>query len=194
VKQLQYTPAGYWDRRYREGRTSGAGSEGDEGSYKAKYVSGFIRDHSVESVIDWGCGDGQVLDLVDLHGADYLGVDVSLTIVERMRAKFPQHEFVLNIPEIVEVPNELSLSLDVLFHLPDDNDYFTYLEQLFESAERFVMIYSTNYAGGLTARHVFRREFTPDIARMFGGWELKRTEQPLREGLASFFVYEKAQA
>jgi hypothetical protein len=54
-----------------------------------------------------------------------------------------------------------------------------------------VVIYATNYAGGRTARHVFRREFTPDIAERFPDWELTTVETPLREGLASFFVYEK---
>ena len=52
--KLDYTPGGYWDRRYREGRTSGAGSEGEEGSYKARYVNDFIRAHQITSVIAWG--------------------------------------------------------------------------------------------------------------------------------------------
>jgi SAM-dependent methyltransferase len=195
VKSIQYTPAGYWDRRYREGRTSGAGSEGDEGSYKAKYVSDFICDHGIKSVIDWGCGDGQVLDLVDLRGADYMGIDVSPTILKRLRKMYGDR-YVFTTPEDATIPGgewyaDLALSMDVLFHLPDDVDYFGYIDNLFGSAARFVVIYATNYAGGRTARHVFRREFTPDIAERFPDWELTTVETPLREGLASFFVYEK---
>jgi methyltransferase family protein len=191
VKSIEYTPAGYWDRRYRDGRTSGAGSEGEEGAYKAQYVSDFIHEHSIASMIDWGCGDGQVLKLMDLHEADYLGIDVSPTVVQRMRIEFPELEFVSMPPEIGAIPNELSISMDVLFHLPDDRDYFEYLNNLFGSAERFVIIYATNHATGRTARHVFRREFTPDVAERFPNWELKTIETPLHEGLASFFVYEK---
>jgi cyclopropane fatty-acyl-phospholipid synthase-like methyltransferase len=189
VKSINYTPAGYWDRRYREGRTSGAGSEGEEGAYKAQYVSEFIRHREVTSVIDWGCGDGQVLELVDLHGALYHGVDCSPTILDRMRRKFPQHSF--STDEVHQPTADLALSMDVLFHLPADHDYNAYLHDLFKSARRFVIIYATNYAGGRTARHVFRREFTPDIAKRFPDWELTTVETPLREGLASFFVYEK---
>jgi hypothetical protein len=189
VKSIQYTPAGYWNRRYREGRTSGAGSEGEEGAYKARYVSEFIRDHNVTSVIDWGCGDGQVLELIDLHGALYHGVDCAPTIVERMRRKFPQHSF--STDEGTQPTAELAISMDVLFHLPSDDDYSAYLRNLFGRSRRFVVIYATNYAGGRTARHVFRREFTPDIAERFPDWELTTVETPLREGLASFFVYEK---
>lgn len=193
MKQIHYTPARYWDRRYREGRTSGAGSEGDEGAYKADYISDLIHNHDIESVVDWGCGDGQVLERMRLEGAEYLGVDVSLTIVNRMREKFPEYEFITPVPGMNDLKWELGLSMDVLFHLPDDVDYFEYLDQLFGHSTRFVVIYSTNYAGGRTARHVFRREFTPDIAGRFPDWELTTVETPLREGLASFFVYEKVQ-
>lgn len=193
MKQIEYTPAGYWERRYRDGRTSGAGSEGDEGAYKAAYLSKFIADHDVNTIVDWGCGDGQVLELVDLHGAYYRGMDISPTIVDRMTVKFPLLDF--SVPtrkgRHVGKPFDLALSFDVLFHFPDEIDYADYLGQLFDSAEKYVMIYSTNYAGGRTSRHVFRREFTPDIAERFPDWELTTVETPLREGLASFFVYEK---
>lgn len=191
MKAVEYTPAGYWERRYRDGRTSGAGSEGDEGAYKAAYVERFIIDNDVDSVIDWGCGDGQVLALIELNGARYTGIDVSDTIVKRMRERFPDRRFLSPTDAHHRWSHELGLSMDVLFHLPDDADYFRYLDQLFGSSTRFVVIYSTNYAGGRTARHVFRREFTPDIAERFPDWELTTVETPLREGLASFFVYEK---
>jgi trans-aconitate methyltransferase len=196
MKQISYTPAGYWDRRYREGRTSGAGSEGDEGAYKAAYLSKFIADRDVKTVIDWGCGDGQVLELIEFPAqTQYIGIDVSETIVRRMRNKGWEPRCLFHTAEaypiLTRTTMELALSMDVLFHLPDDDDYFGYLDNLFGSAERFVVIYATNYAGGRTARHVFRREFTPDIAERFSEWELKTVETPLREGLASFFVYEK---
>lgn len=187
--RTDYTPASYWDRRYREGRTSGAGSEGNEGQYKADYVSDFIRNHGITSVIDWGCGDGQVLQLMRLEDALYRGVDCSPTIVDRMQRKFPEHSF--STDDVHQPTAELALSMDVLFHLPADHHYSAYLHDLFESARRFVIIYSTDYAGGRTARHVYRREFTPDVAERFPEWKLQIEEPPLREGLASFFVYEK---
>ena len=48
--KIEFDPASYWNRRYREGRTSGAGSEGDEGAYKASYLSDFIAEHDVKTV------------------------------------------------------------------------------------------------------------------------------------------------
>lgn len=190
--RTDYTPAGYWDRRYREGRTSGAGSEGNEGQYKADYVSDFIHNRKIKSVIDWGCGDGQVLELIRLEEAKYTGVDVSETVLDRLTQQFPQYVFAE--PHDIDdcrVTAEIGLSMDVLFHFPSEEDYHTYLTYLFGSATRYVIIYSTNYAGGRTARHVYRREFTPDIAERFPEWKLATVESPLREGLASFFVYEK---
>lgn len=197
MKQIEYTPAGYWERRYRDGRTSGAGSEGDEGAYKAAYLSKFIANHDVKTVVDWGCGDGQVLELVDLHDAQYIGVDISPLMIARLRndEAFPGPRYLFHTIDSFSTGTrtqlELALSFDVLFHFPDDRDYGEYLLRLFQSAEKYVMIYSTNYAGGRTARHVYRREFTPDIAELFPDWELTTVETPLREGLASFFVYEK---
>lgn len=198
MKAIEYTPAGYWERRYREGRTSGAGSEGDEGAYKAAYLSKFLAEREVKTVVDWGCGDGQVLELVEFPPqTQYIGVDISPTIVERMRAKGfgPRCLFhtVDSFATGTRTQMELALSFDVLFHFPEDVDYFSYLLKLFGSAEKYVMIYSTNYAGGRTSRHVFRREFTPDIAERFPDWELTTVETPLSEGLASFFVYEKVE-
>lgn len=194
--RIEYNPARYWERRYREGRTSGAGSEGDEGAYKAEYLSRFLAEHDVKTVVDWGCGDGQVLELVEFpQQTQYIGVDVSPTIVERMRAKELGPRCLFHTIDSFQTGTrthfELALSFDVLFHFPDIADYLRYLDLLFQSAEKYVMIYSTNYGGGRTSRHVYRREFTPDIAERFPNWELRTVETPLREGLASFFMYEK---
>lgn len=192
-----FIPAAYWERRYRDGRTSGAGSEGDEGAYKATYVSKFIAEHDVKTVVDWGCGDGQVLELIDLHDAQYIGVDISPLMVARLRndETFPGPRYLFHTVDSYSTGTrtqfELGLSMDVLFHFPDDRDYGEYLLRLFMCAEKYVIIYSTNYASGRTSRHVFRREFTSDIAEHFPDWELTAVETPLREGLASFFVYEK---
>lgn len=191
--KLEFNPAAYWDRRYREGRTSGAGSEGAEGAYKAAYLSRFIAEHDVRTTVDWGCGDGQVLSLVELGTVQYTGVDVSQTIIERMSARFPHHSFVgpHTAAHNWRDAYDVALSFDVLFHFPDDTDYFAYLDHVFQSATKYVIIYSSNDDTGRTARHVYRRKFTPDVAERFPHWKLVAEEPPLQEGLASFFVYER---
>jgi 2-polyprenyl-3-methyl-5-hydroxy-6-metoxy-1,4-benzoquinol methylase len=195
--KTEFNVKSYWDRRYRDGRTSGAGSEGEEGTYKAKYVSEFISEHDVVSIIDWGVGDGQVLDQIQLpkHFV-YYGVDVSETIINRARERFTSSYDFMTVDEfkrIIPSPRfAMALSMDVLFHFPDDDDYCRYLANLFNSAMRYVVIYSTNYDGGRTSRHVMRREFTRDVKVLHPDWNLVTIERPMKPDLASFFVYEKA--
>ncbi len=189
--KLGYTPSGYWERRYRDGRSSGAGSEGQTAIDKAEYVNHFIQSLDVESVIDWGVGDGTVLDGIT-RGVRYLGLDVSETIVDRLRRRYasaPLWDFE-QVTEHYDAPydlHELSLSMDVLFHLVDDRHYWAYLNNLFGHASRYVIIYSTNYGPERTARHVLRRRFTPDIASSFPDWEL--LVSPKDPMVAGFYVY-----
>ena len=53
----------YWERRYRLGMTSGPGSAGKLASFKADVLNEFVRDNGVQSVIEFGCGDGTQLTL-----------------------------------------------------------------------------------------------------------------------------------
>ncbi len=146
---------------------------------------------NIESVVDWGVGDGTVLDGIT-RGVRYLGLDVSETAVDRLRRRYaslPLWDFE-QVTEDYSGPydlHELSLSMDVLFHLIDDQHYWAYLNNLFGHASRYVIIYSTNYGPARTARHVLRRRFTPDVAASFPEWELlKSADDP---GVAGFYVY-----
>lgn len=181
-----YTPGRYWEKRYRQGRSSGAGSEGAQAAAKAAHVNDVIARYEVTSMIDWGCGDGTVLADITTDIA-YLGVDVSPTIVDKCRREHPDRLFTL--PEHAdESTAELALSMDVLFHFPNDDDYQVYVARLFASATRYVLIYSTNYGPNRTAEHVLRRRFTPDIHCWFPQWEL--IEQPEQPHPAGFYLYQ----
>ena len=72
---------------------------------------------------------------------------------------------------------ELVLSLDVIYHLVEDDVYCKYLTNVFSSAKKFVVIYSTNeeVPGILHSRHVRHRNFTRHIEEWFPAWELKDT-------------------
>lgn len=187
-------PESYWESRYREGRGSGRGSEGELGEWKAAFVNDFLRQHdlAIWNVIDWGCGDGQVLRQLELDDVTYVGVDVSPTIINRLSDEFPHLTF--RFPEQTgNFLSELSLSMDVLFHFPDDDDYFSYLNRLFTSSTRYVLIYSTDYDGGQTARHVRRRNFTSDVHVHFPDWT--PYVEWWRDGPdeASFFAYRRVE-
>lgn len=184
--------AAYWDKRYREGRDSGEGSRGAVGKGKAEHVNQVIAEHDIASVIDWGCGDGQVLAHIT-DDVDYLGVDVSPTILAEVRAAHPHRRFSLAPSPGGAVPAEweadLGLSMDVLFHLVDDVDYREYLRRLFGTATRMVLIYATDHPEGRTARHVLRRRWTLDVITLHPGWTL--VDSPARSDVAGFYRYER---
>lgn len=55
---------------------------------------------------------------------------------------------------------DLALSLDVIYHLVEDPVFDTYMRQLFESARKFVIVYSSNMDQAWPAGHVRHRQFT----------------------------------
>lgn len=134
-------------------------------------------------MIDWGCGDGTVLDLIT-DDVQYLGVDLSPTIVERHTATYadnPNKWFVLADEVTVDqMGAELCVSADVLHHFGDEVDFMVYLADLFGSASRFVAIWATDHDGGQTAHHCFWRNFTDVVAESHPGWHLEATQQGRR--------------
>ena len=53
----------YWENRYVADGNSGPGSYGDLAIFKAKILNEFIGTKNVQSVIEFGCGDGHQLSL-----------------------------------------------------------------------------------------------------------------------------------
>lgn len=179
--------AGYWDKRYRSGGDSGAGSRGAEALAKAAYLKSLIAREQVTSIIDWGCGDGKVLGMVATM-LPYLGVDVSSYIVGQLRRDFPEHSFI-TADNYRGQQADLSLSIDVLFHQITDEDHGVHLHRLFGSAERLVLIRATDFDGGQTARHVYRRRFTPDVERWFPDWSV--AVSPQRSETLGWYLYRR---
>lgn len=164
----------YWERRYQERGDSGAGSYGFLAHYKAEIINEFVTSHSVKSVVEFGCGDGNQLSYLQVPA--YLGLDVSATALDKCRAKFsddPSKQFGLMSDYRGETA-DLALSLDVIFHLVEDDVYTRYMDALFQSAERFIIIYSSNTDVQDKAQpaHVLHRKFTEWISEKQPGWRL----------------------
>ncbi len=138
----------FWEKTYRAGNTSGSGSYGRLAEFKAEVVNGFVRDHDVASVIDFGCGDGNQLSLADYPR--YVGLDVSPTILRRLIDRFASDStksFFLYNPHCFAdracaLRCDLAVSMDVIFHLIEDDVFEKYMRDLFSCAARFVMIYT----------------------------------------------------
>jgi SAM-dependent methyltransferase len=163
----------YWQRRYRLGGDSGVGSRGAAAAYKAAVLNDFVERHGVTDVIEFGCGDGEQLTLADYPS--YFGLDVSRHAVELCRQRFSDDStkrFAL-LDEYADETADLAISLDVLFHLVEDEVYAEYLDRLFGAARRFVVIYSTSVEpdeAAATLRHVRHRPVESDVAEWFQGF------------------------
>lgn len=154
----------YWNQRYEARGNSGAGSYGNLARFKATVLNNFVKDKGVQSVIEFGCGDGNQLSLASYPS--YCGYDVSIKSVELCREKF-KHDQTKTFKHVSEYDRQtynLSISLDVIYHLVEDEVYNNYMKRLFLSSNCYVIIYSSNDKNILsTAPHVRHRTFTNDV-------------------------------
>ena len=155
----------YWERRYTQNGTSGAGSYGRLANFKAGVLNDFVAFHSIESVLEFGCGDGNQLSLSKYP--NYHGVDVSRKAISLCKVRFAgdDHKKFSVLDHTSELRAELVLSLDVIYHLIEDSVYREHMSSLFKSAQRFVCIYSTNENSrkGKPTSHVKHRNFTAEL-------------------------------
>jgi hypothetical protein len=88
---------------------------------------------------------------------------------------------------------DLALSLDVLYHLVEDQVFETYLGHLFGAGERYVVIYATNSEIPDGAPHVRHRRFTTWVQDNRPQWRLAQVTPGPNPDLrrADFFVYER---
>ena len=183
--------AAYWERRYATGGNSGDGSYGSLAQFKAETVNGFVTRHGVQSVIEFGCGDGHQLTLAQYP--DYVGFDVSPTAVAACRQRFrgDPHKSFRVMDEYRSEQADLALSLDVIYHLVEEQVYERYMRTLFEAARRYVIIYSTDSDDNRgSAPHVKHRAFTEWIQRHQPRWTLvEHVPNRYRESSAEFFAY-----
>jgi hypothetical protein len=188
----------YWIRRYNSGRNSGEGSYSKLAEFKAGIINDFVKDNNVATIIEYGCGDGNQLRLAEYPS--YIGFDVGPKAIELCRDIF-QHNKTKRFNLMSEYKGEtaqLTLSLDVIYHLVEDKIYYSYMERLFNSSERFVIIYSSDFDEE-QKYHEKRRRFTKWVKTNKPHWKLIRQipnrfpyNDKMKEGsLSDFYIYEK---
>jgi hypothetical protein len=187
----------YWENRYAVGGNSGEGSYGKLCEFKADFINNFINKHHIKSAIEFGCGDGNQLSCIKYP--KYLGLDVSSSTVRRCAELFkgdPSKSFFQYQPDAFInngfIQADVSLSLDVIYHIVEKSGYDKYLSDVFNSATRFVIIYSTNFYKEETS-HVLHREFLKDVTERFTQWKLvEEINNPYPEtSMANFYIFQK---
>jgi SAM-dependent methyltransferase len=193
--------AAYWEQRYAEGGNSGAGSYALFADFKAEVLNRFVEQQRVLTVVEFGCGDGNQLLLAKYPS--YLGVDVSDTAIAICREKFtidPTKSFLVT-REYAGQTADLSLSLDVIYHLVEDLVFESYMTTLFNASNRHVIIYASDTDNNTGfASHVKHRRFNAWISANIPNWKLTAhipnkypySEDDQSGSFADFFCYEKS--
>ena len=141
-----------------------------------------IDEFQVNSIIDFGCGDGNQASRLP-QDVPYLGLDVSPTIIKKNQKAFKLDNmksfltfdsmYMKNAGMFLNA--DMVISLDVLYHLVEDEIYSNYLSTLFEMARRYVVIYAPDDPDiEAKAPHVKIRAFTPYVEANFDSFKLVR--------------------
>jgi hypothetical protein len=191
----------FWVERYASGGNSGDGSYNKLAEFKAEIINGFVLQNNITTIIEYGCGDGNQLKLSKYP--TYIGYDVSPQAISMCKELFIKD--ITKTFKMMEDYNnetaELTLSLDVIYHLVEENVFVDYMNRLFNSSVHFVIIYSSNTdvnPKGLSA-FIKHRKFTNWIDYMKLDWKLMKfipNKHPYRGdsrtgSFADFFIYKK---
>jgi hypothetical protein len=198
----------YWEERYQTSGNSGSGSYDHLAQFKAEVLNDFVKKNNIRRVMEFGCGDGNQLTLASYPS--YMGLDVSATAVKMCYNKFKADQsksfYVYNSMAFYDRARifhaDLTLSLDVLYHLVEKEIFEQYLIHLFAAADKYVIIYASDYnqAEEPVHQHENRRTFTDFVKKNIAGWELKeivKNKFPVKEhgekgSLSDFFIYAKS--
>ena len=185
----------FWQKRYAEGGTSGLGSYGRLADFKADVINTFVATENLVSVIEFGCGDGNQLGLAKY--VQYTGFDVSESAIARCRHLFaddPSKRF-CPVNEYDGATADVVLSLDVVYHLVEDDVFERYMQTLFSAASRYVIIYSSDkvHEPEHPVTYIKHRKFTQWILENIPNWQLMRhIHNPYpQESFADFYFYQR---
>lgn len=195
----------YWENRYVTHGDSGEGSYDELANFKAKVLNTFVKKNKIKTITEFGSGDGNQLKLSEYK--KYTGFDVSEKAITLCKNKFSNDKtktFLLLSEWNEEIKTDLCLSLDVIYHLIENEIYTGYMEKLFITATKFVIIYSSNTEEGVNGRpmpHVRQRKFTDWVEAHKKDWKLitiTKNKYPYNpeskiSSISDFYIYKKIQ-
>lgn len=191
----------YWNDRYERNGNSGPGSYGQLAKFKSDVINKFVKDFDVKSVIEFGCGDGNQLELMNYE--NYVGYDIAQKSILLCKEKFEKDKTkqFFHYNEYDGRVADLSLSLDVIYHLIEDEVFEKYMKTLLSSSVKYVIIYSSN-AETIpllkSANHVKHRKFLDNINE--DSWKILATiknqfpfdaRDPTNTSFSDFYLFER---
>jgi len=157
----------YWQLRYLKGEGSGAGSYSVLAEFKAEVINNFIKDHNIKSVIEFGCGDGSQLKLMNC--AHYLGFDIAKASIKWCRLLFRDDKtksFMIYDPKYFInndfIRSDLVVCLDVLYHIIPEEEFIKTLQDIFSCSSKYVILYTSidayKYYPYKPGSHIYHRD------------------------------------
>lgn len=130
----------YWEERYKNGGNSGEGSRGQHREWKWQILESTIVD--IDNVIDVGCGDLAFMEGKNIK--NYTGIDISKTIIKDNELKYPYWKFICSSADnyINELNGYVVFCHDILFHIIDDDVYYSILDNLTRYSNKYISIYT----------------------------------------------------
>lgn len=187
----------YWEKRYGEGGTSGVGSYNELGAYKGDVINEFTIEHGIKSAIEHGCGDGNQLSYFKFE--TFTGYEISQAAIDNCKKVYaddPTKTF-RHFDEYIAEEFDVSLSLDVIYCIIEDDAYQTYMERLFDSSRKYVIIYSTDHdKNDGSTDHIKHRKFSEWIKANRPAYEQigfvkNKYNGQVKPFISDFYFYEK---
>jgi cyclopropane fatty-acyl-phospholipid synthase-like methyltransferase len=190
----------YWENNYAAKNSSGPGSYGKFAESKAHELNTFVKERDIQSVIEFGCGDGNQLSYA--RYPQYIGLDISKTAIgfcKELYKNDPTKKFFQYFPMQFDSSTEafkaeLAVSLDVIYHIIEDDLFEKYLGHLFSAAQKYVIIFAADIESPFDRKsHVRHRKFSKWIENNLSDWKLEYTIPPEKQLCSnySFYVYKK---
>ncbi len=205
VEPFEFTTSGkYWEDLYKiPGENSGPGSYNHLARFKAEILNDFVVTQKINNVIEYGSGDGNQLKYFNFP--NYTGFDVSKTILKECKKLYGQDNsksfYHIDDSRGKKITGELTLSLDVIYHLVEDDVFEKYMHRLFDTSTKYVIIYSCDFnEGSMFGQHVKARKFTDWVKikkKEFELIEFIKNKYPFDENrqketsFADFFIYRR---
>jgi SAM-dependent methyltransferase len=145
----------YWNYRYVKNPAlgSGLGSRGENLALKSRIVSEQVEKLKPASILDIGCGDLEVSQLISSD--NYTGVDISLEAINIAKKKRPEWHFECGDILKLDLPqSDMVICLDVLIHQPNFEKYEALCKRLLCLTGKYLLVAGNN-SGPLDSSNVF---------------------------------------
>ncbi|MBS0619841.1 MAG: class I SAM-dependent methyltransferase [Verrucomicrobia bacterium] len=114
---------GIWGKNAQGEGTSGPGSWVHHAQFFINYVENFLNSHSIQSIVDLGCGDWVLGRAINWGDRNYLGLDIIPWLIAKNQALYASERVQFKQLDVLIDPlpdGDLLICKDMLMHLPHE--------------------------------------------------------------------------